>query len=368
MNKIAETGQPYVFSAFWAVADNKWKVITLLAIAAITPIFLMSAPFSAIILGITAISLLGVATLLDKRNEKTLLLAPHEAISTLAIEELNTKSPEELDKDWNLGVYFGHIKVIGDKNSPRYPQVKEEMEKVGLTEDKFEIAPCVKGTDLPESVWKRVPNWFGHNNMHLEQNKKGVAGCTLSHYNLIKDTNEKYKKAIQDLEMLQARNSDEDEIKKAEEEVKKYSSVLIIEDNNAFGQLQNDGSPSLKGMGTTFRESIKELPENWDMFYFISMHGPWGFAKDVPNAPHLLEAVYGCVTKCFAVNHTAYDLLEKQFEKTCTNSIIPSDHVVAGLHRKIHAFISRTPLSYRFASKSLVTNGGGGWHWQPTPR
>lgn len=361
-------------SPFQTAVNNKWKVISAIAmtvmatIAILSSLSLLAPPLSAVILGLTVLGLLGVAILLNKGNEQTTLTAPKVSISTLAAEELKTKTPEALDKDWNLGTYFGHIKIIGNKASPRYSQLKDEMKKIGLTEEKFELVPGVRGADLSESLWKRVPDW--NEDMKTVRNKQGVSGCTVAHYNLIKDTNTKYKNAVTNLKQLQSENAGIEKQNEAQKEIEKYSSVLVMEDNNAFGLLQKDGSPVLKGLGTTFRKTMQELPENWDMFYFICMHGQWGKAETVPNAPHLLKATYGCVSKCFAINHTAYDQLEKKYHDAIhgNGEFLPVDHLLGSLHKETNTYIAKIPLAYRFASQSMVsTENKGNPPWQPIP-
>ncbi len=299
---------------------------------------------------------------------------PHGKEETLfgsiANQHLSTMDAATLDRDWKLNEFFGHIKVLGGKTSSRYGQLVEEMQKIGLSEDDFIAVPGVEGADLPKKLWSKVPDWAAKS----ERGKQGVAGCTIAHYNLILDTKTKYDEALNNYNALILRDLVTiEELTFAQQEVKKYSSVLILENNAAFGSLQN-GNPELKGVGTQFRQTIKQLPNDWDMFYFMCLHGDWGSAKQVEGAPRLLRATYGVVNKCFAINHTAYDAVVKTYEaaikKSNSGSSVfePCDHLVAQLHKNINAYIAKDPLAYRFASNSMVSDGGDFQDdWQPLP-
>lgn len=290
------------------------------------------------------------------------------SLKKVARHHLETMDAEELDADWRLKDFFGHIKVISNKDSARYPQIVEEMAKVGISEDDFELSPTVKGADLPESLWSRIPDWVGEG----DHRKKGHAGCLVAHYLLIKDTALKFEKARADYYRLSLQDppATEEQLKAAQKLVKKYSSVLVIEDSNGFGLLE-DGTPQLNGLGTVFRETMSQMPNNWDMFYFICMHGEWGPAKVLPKKPLLLKSTYGCVTKCFAINHTAYEAIVRTLESRMFDQSVPLppvDHMLAELHKKTETYISKIPLAYRLNSVSLIQNDASTDFWQPIPR
>jgi hypothetical protein len=316
-----------------------------------------------------------------------------------ALEELQELTPFELDSDWHLDRFFGHIKIISSKDSPRFPLLLEKMQEVGLNQEQFELSPTIAGDTLPESLWQRVPAWASEDPIV----KQKIAGCTMAHYYLIKNTRDRYQEAFKNYRRLQSEpEAPLSDLEAAKNEVAKYSSVLIMEDNNAFGSLKN-GAPTLEGMGKLFRETLKELPADWDMFYFICMHGDYDLplAKEVPETSLLLKASYGVVTKCFAVKASSYDSLVALFEAhifpelnsevaywtgtklstmvvTPTSiskvEIGPSDHMVALLHKNLNVYIAKEPLSYRFASTSLAGSPSPGsgiifadHNWQPKP-
>ena len=293
--------------------------------------------------------------------------------AAIAAYQLQTLTGQELDSDWRLNDFFGHIKVIGDKASPRYPLLLEKLKEVGLEESQFELSPVVHGSSLSEMIWSRVPAWAAQE----IATKQGIAGCSMAHYYLIKDTRDRYKRALQRYTELKKKlPANIRRFQAAKKELKKYSSVLIIEDNNAFGRLHK-GKPLLTGMGIKFRETLMQLPEDWDMFYFICMHGfrDYPRAQTVPHCPLILKAVYGLVTKCFAVRSTAYDALTRYFERcifaSSNGELLPADHIVARLHSKLNAYIAKEPLAYRFSCPSMVGSHPGvnvsRHHWQPIP-
>lgn len=304
----------------------------------------------------------------------------HKKLATQQLQEL---SRDELDRDWHLSEFFGHIKIIGSKDSSRYPQLLEKLGEVGLTEEQFEFSPEVDGTSLDESLWSRV-SW----RHKLPEAKQGVAGCVMAHYCLLKETRDKYHEALQAYEALQKQPlPSEDELIVAKKQVEKYSSVLIMEDNCAFGVLQY-GISVLDGKGTKFREALKQLPEDWDMFYFICMHKDFGLppAQEVDESPLLLKAVFGLSHKCFAVKASIYDQLIEQYEfyiypekffRPGTNpelisqhELPPADHITARMHKRVNAYVMKESLAYRVASPSMVNSDSptlSEQHWQCHP-
>lgn len=288
------------------------------------------------------------------------------SIAETAQKQLETLSPEELDRDWQLSSFFGHVKVISSKDSPRYPILLLHLQEVGLSESQFELSSSV--THVSEAFWSRVPCWASQNHPI----KQGIAGCSLAHYQLIKDTRDKYQQALQDLA-----KAPPEERQFLQAQVDRYSSVLIIEDNTAFGCLLNQ-IPCLEGMGTKLRRTLAQLPEDWDMFYFICLHGDFGLplAEQIPDCPRLLKATFGLVNKCFAIKASAYERVVQAyksyiFPSTMNTELPPADHITARLHTQLNAYIAREPLAYRFACPSLVGSSPGinvaENHWQPWP-
>lgn len=300
------------------------------------------------------------------RRWLTLLLIPYvllASIAEIAEEQLYTLSPEELDQDWQLLSFFGHIKVIGKKDSPRYPFLILHMREVGLSEGDFELSPPI--SNAPKYIWSKVPGRICQD----PQAMQGIAGCVLAHYELIQDTHKRYQKALKNFHRATPK-----ELTATKAEVDRYSSVLIIEDNNAFGQLI-EGVPYLESVGVKLRQTLSELPEDWDMFYLLCMHSEFGgpLAKQIPGCPRLLRATFGLTTKCFAVKCSAYEKLLQAYKKSLFHDaeLLPADHIVASLHTSLNVYIAREPLAYRFACPSLVGSAPGinvaENHWQPWP-
>lgn len=179
----------------------------------------------------------------------------HQAIAEKNLREL---SSEELDKNWKLNEYFGHIYVINlddrpnaadpQKHKQRFDRVVSDLNKVGCTT--FERLRATYGAhELDESIWKRVSDnsWGRSVGEELKRQHMNQAGCFMSHYRAIKNANENYVKAealLKSSQYLLENSQTDDEkriaqnsIKAAEKRIKEYSSILILEDDNGFGRL-----------------------------------------------------------------------------------------------------------------------------------
>jgi len=280
-----------------------------------------------------------------------------QSIHKIAASHLHTMTPDELDADWKLLDFFGHIKVVGREGSERDLVMQKEFGKIGLKKGDYEYSDPVDGSIQDESLKNKVVSWSYKN----EKGRNGVLGCTLAHYNLILDTKSKYDAAVKAFEQ-------DPESLKARSEVKKYSSVLIMEDNCAFGILDGQ-TPILKKVGKQFREVMQSLPLDWDMFYLMLMTIPVIYSsKKISKL--LCKSSFGFTTKCFAVNHTAYDRVIKGFKDEIeSRAIRPADHITGDLHGKLNVYAPIQSLTYRIASMSQVGNSGdGSSHWQPNPR
>jgi hypothetical protein len=277
-----------------------------------------------------------------------------DAIAHLAVYDLETINKQELDIDWKLSSYFREIKVItSNEQSPRFQRCLEELENVGVKSGEYIIFPGVDGTKIDPSIWMRAINWDDND---TEKQKQGRMGCFMAHYNAIKDSKDRLQIAQKVLKQLKMQeDADLEIIKQVEEEIDRCSNVLIIEDNTGFGRVTGDQTATLEGMGKKLRETLKELPKDWDMFYFMTMADDWGPSKQV--SPCLLKLNYGVLTKCYAVNAKMYATILEHFD-TMLNaecSIPPVDHVLAILHSKTNCYAAKGEgLTYRFGSVSEV--------------
>lgn len=296
--------------------------------------------------------------------------------SQIAAEELKIRDDAWLDSNWSLPKYFGHIKVITmDQNGERYKLFQEEIRKIGLSESEFEVVQGIDGKTLPLSLWNRMESSDIRKGEcppeHLERRKQGQMGCYMAHYQAIKATAAMYEKAKAAFETLQSRpDTSPEALAAASEALKKYSSVLIMEDNNGFGKVTGPRSAELSTYGKKFREVMKDLPETWDMFYFKSMKLPQNAIEQI--TPRLAKMSYGVVTKCYAIHAPMYVKVVKVLEEALAGDqkIHPVDNVIATLHPSTRCYVATPPLTYRMASESLVFGGKKGAkpedfkHWQ----
>lgn len=286
-------------------------------------------------------------------------------IASLAAQDISQMSQQELDEDWKLGSYFGEIKVItGNKEGERFKRCRQELASIGLKENDYTVFPGVNGADLDPAIWKRAYNW---NPRDTIKEKQGRMGCFMAHYNAIKDSADRLKNARDNLEKLKKEPGVSRElIENAQAEIKKYSSVLIIEDNNGFGKVTGDHTATLEGSGKRMREILQELPDDWDMFYFIVMADDWG--PSVVVSQNLLKLKYGVVTKCYAVNAKMYSTILKQFDNVLEKekTIYPVDHVLASLQKSHKCYAPKyESIAYRFGSVSEVQQTIEIKNWQP---
>lgn len=254
-----------------------------------------------------------------------------------ATKELAELDDAYMDSHWNLLQYFGHIKVLStDTKAKRFERFAEEMEKIG--NDDYEVVLGPQGETLDPALWSRMVNWDRQLSADdLKKRHQGQTGCYMAHYMAIKGTVDAYKNAQKELANL----TPEEQSAK----IKRLSSVLIIEDNNGFGRVTGPHSATLQGMGRQFRLAMQDLPENWDMFYFMAMLDAKKFTDN------LAQLKYGLVTKCYAINASIYDRIIEAFD---IQELKPVDHVIASLHATSNSYVATPPLTYRFASKSLV--------------
>lgn len=324
----------------------------------------------------------------SKTVKKSLPRIFHQA---LACEELNKLNEEQLDKDWNLNQYFGHIYVINLKDKPgSEPKNGKKLEAVAADLNKigcqiFERLEATWGADLPKEVWQRVEDnsWNLPEGERLDKQHMGQAGCFMSHYRVIKDANDKFELAKKELEEVQgrlqvAKSLDEQNsiiklIQEKEKRVREYSSILILEDDNGFGfvEKQGKGIPakvSLKGAGVEFRQVMKELKEEWDMLYLVAVDSLRWMKKIFPTySSHLNRLNGGLLTNAVAINSKAYPVILEALGKiNSAQSYRPVDHAYAALHGCLVAVTPKKPLTYQMPGKSSITGGSSNEPWNGT--
>lgn len=286
------------------------------------------------------------------------------AMRDQAENDLATMTDQELDTNWKLNDYFGHVKVISSNpDSSRFQRCQREMQQIGL--HTYEIVPGVNGALLDPELWQRADNWDAND---TDWQKQGRMGCLMAHYQAILDSAERWEKACQKKEALQADpDPDVDQLQEIEQEIKTYSSLLMIEDNTGFGVVTGDQTATLLGCGRRWRQVAAALPAHWDMLYLVTMADNWG--PSVQISQELVRLRYGVLTKCYAIQAPFYRVVLDHFEKTFRSlgTIAPVDHVLAALHREHRCYAPLgIGLAYRFGSTSEVQSSPGIIrNWQP---
>ncbi len=274
--------------------------------------------------------------------------------SEVANEELRELSSEELDSNWNLHNYFGHIKVITtNTESERFKRFEAEVKKIGQDLKNYKIVRGVNGSTLHHSIWTRMVRWQTEHLLPEELVKRlqGQTACFLSQYKAIKNTFQKFRSAVNKLNSILAKKHVSPlALHRATKKVRKYSSLLIIEDNTGFGSVTGSHSADIKNFGTLFRKAMRELKPGWDLFYFMTM------SDGELVSCNLAKIHYGMTTKCYAINYTMYERILQALEIITMDNkeLKPVDHEIASLHQSCNAYASVPSLAYRFASESLV--------------
>lgn len=322
-------------------------------------------------------SLQGTSRFREYANLRGFIKPAQISTQALAKQELESISPDAMDKNWNLSKYFGHIKVISlNAKTPRFQTCAEELSKVGILPEHYEISPGVKGTDLDPSIWSRMVKWGtdGLSPQELNQKLQGQTGCYMAHYNAIKDSASKFEAARIRVETLRSNpDASSEELLAALQDVRKYSSVFIFEDNVGFGRVTGSNTADTKGCGRLFRLVMRDLPSDgdsgWDMVYLQSMNFKSIRARKVGEVLGTLQ--YGLVMKAFAINAKMYPRLLEELSVIDKpgHEIKPVDHVPASLHKTSNSYVAIPALCYRYTSLSevkgaLLAKKSKPAHWQ----
>ena len=297
--------------------------------------------------------------------------APHPALPAdlkinhqqIARKHLAKKNPAELDANWNLNEFFGSIRFINlERSKDRLASITQQLSSIGLhAEDYARHAACDGRASLPKEVYNRVnsynPPHFSQE--QLEQRHQGQAGCYMSHYTLIKDIAKRYEDAQKHLVKIQQDPEvTESELDQAKAEVRKYSSVIIFEDDDYFGTIRKEditcydrGGTSCyfsdklttQGVGTTLRRAMHDLPEDWDMLYFMAL------SYDRPlktTSPYLSKLVKAVGLTGYAVNAPMYPVLLRQLSKIDNpkQRFLPVDDEIAELHASHNCYVMSSPI------------------------
>lgn len=280
----------------------------------------------------------------------------------LAVQQLVNWTEQELDADWCLDQFFGSCYVINlPHDHERLKKVTEELHKVSLKN--FEIfRGCDGREELPPTIWRKMFSHWAKHDLHsstgignLENQQKSESGCYMSHYRLIKEVHDKFNNALAHYTQMQSSGTPTD-IVQAALQVKKYSSVLILEDDNGFGFVnRNQTTVSMIGCGLFLRFALTELPQDWDMLYFMA-HSK----EPAKRIGHFLYQINGTFcTNAYAVKYTMYDNLIQHLQKIedpKVEMITPIDNMISELHHAHKCYAISPSLSYQRPGYSWVTS------------
>lgn len=266
-------------------------------------------------------------------------------------------------KKWGLQEYFGSIYVITlDHAEQRRTQITAALESIGVTKSDFEFFRGIDGRkELDESIWKKMHrNWAKldtstpEGRTLLELQFKGEAGCYMSHYRVIQRVSQAYDEAVIELHNAQLSN-DTIKIADAEKKVKKYSTVLILEDDSGFGIVENDGtSVTLEKTEEIFKSAMEELPEDWDMLYFNALvHSP-----SIEQSAHLARLTNGDHTNAYAVHYKMYKVLVgalQRIENPEVKEIDPVDSTIHRLHKSHLCYCVMPSIAFQSSGVSYIT-------------
>lgn len=283
------------------------------------------------------------------------------SLKEIAKDHLAHMSPEELDADWKLNEFFGTIAIINlPKDTSRLSRTLEELHHIGV--HNYDIFPAIDGRkEVSPDIWKKmVDNPRVTFDIHtpdgklaLDRLQQGVAGCYMSHYRLIQYMKASFDLALQQLEIANI-NRDPQAINQAKDLVRKFSTVLILEDDNGFGIVNANGlTCSKEGTGLLLRKALMELPDNWDMFYLMCA----AHEKTKATSSHLRRLRRSVYQNAYVINHTMYEPLIqalKQIEDPLVTSIKPVDKAISAIHHHYKVFAIYPSIAFQYNGISNI--------------
>lgn len=297
-------------------------------------------------------------------------------LNTIATEHLSTMSDEELDRDWKLGEFFGTIAVINlPKATERLNSIKNELNSIGT--DSFEKFQAIDGrNDVKPAIWqkfmrervrgKTIPRINGLLQRQFWGIFQGEAGCYLSHFQLIKKIKNAFENSLQVLNTAQMQD-DTELIKIAQNDVRKYSRLLILEDDGGFGFVASDKKTVIKqGVGRHLREALQELPTDWDMLYLV-VHATEPTEK---TSTHLRKIKNAWCCVAYAINYTMYEILVdylKKIENPSIKNVFPIDNELGKIHQFYNVYAIYPSIAYQHAGTSSISASSNQNLWQGQP-
>ena len=276
-----------------------------------------------------------LATIPHLANAEFECYVPRDIISEIvplhqvAESHLSTMNNLELDEDWKLNDFFGVIQVINDASSvKKLESIASELESVGVYD--YEIFPAVAGFSLDPLIQTKC-----------EGQSPVEAGRYMTHYRLLKQVKRKFEQAVLDYYTAQVKH-DEKGIKKAKANLHQNRSVLILKDTIGFGTNKSTGT---KGLGRVLRETLRGLPENWDIVYFYAT--TYQPTEIISSLIERINKSYFDVA--YAVNYRMYGPLchhLKKIEEPTIPDVRHIDHQISHIHKDFNVYLMRVPMVY----------------------
>ncbi len=279
----------------------------------------------------------------------------------VAAKHLAEMSPEALDLDWKLDEFFGGVYVINlPQAQQRLLEITQTLNNIGL--QTFNVFSAVDGRKVvPIAIWKKFKfNWLGHDlktpigKARFDYQRKGQAGCYLSHYRLIQSVKRHFDAAMQELKVAQA-DGDAKQVDVALKKVRRYSTVLILEDDCGFGIIDSDNTVLLTGCGTILRKAMQELPKDWDALYFtiLSRKPPQPYSEHLSR----IDNTYG--NHAYVLKYTMYDAIinhAKKIEDPAVTKVQAFDIERSSVFPGRNVFGLVPALAYQRPGNSYITN------------
>lgn len=294
-------------------------------------------------------------------------------LSQISEMHLSLMTEDELDNNWKLDEFFGVITVINlPQSQERLKSITQQLNEIGT--QAFEIFRAIDGRkEVDPSIWKKFQgNRLKYDprteagRLALDDLHQAEAGCYLSHYSAIKKTKEAFEKAIDELDSAR-QTQDNTKIHQAEISVRKYSRVLILEDDGGFGILNKKKTRAYKRRsGKILRSALLNLPDDWELLYFVVN----ATEPSEAIAPHLrkLKSSWCCVA--YAVNYTMYTPLIdelKKIEDPTVECLWPIDCVLSSMHHSHNIYAIYPSIVYHQAGISEITSKNRSELWQGQP-
>lgn len=276
-------------------------------------------------------------------------------------------------KELRLEEQFGAIFVINlPEAEERRQGIAETLHEIGVNH--FEIISAINGRkDVEEDLWHKMDHNWKRINLKTEKGRekfdkqrKGETGCYLSHLKALKIANERFKEAGVELE--NALNCDDlAAAKEAYKKQKRYRRVMILEDDCAFGIVSADcNSASLENVEELFQKAMLELPERWDMLYFMA----WSREPEDPQSAHLVKLTNAISLIAYAVNQPFYETVINHLEKIYDPKVAhvkPVDDAIAELQPQANCFAVNPSIAYQRECVSSITSKHYTKYYQKQP-